>query len=427
MQTPDSRAPTPATEPGAGRTTREPAPLARGPVAGGGAGRYRARLAGPEDEPGIRSLLRQPMEGEIRLALEREPDARLAAGIEGDRHFTMVVEDAGGRIVAMGSRAVRTVWVDGEPARVGYVGQLRRDPSAAAAAGPILRAGYQVLASTREPDELPFDLTSIAADNRPARRLLERGLRGVPRYQPLGELVTCLVPTSGPVLRLSSAARVLRRPRSAGRLAASDPGTGPHPEGVPDGRSVGEVVACLSRNLARRHLAPVWREDDLTSATRCRGLAPTDFRVVRGPGGEVCGCAALWDQRAFKQTRIRGYSARLARLRPLLNPLLRLGGRPPLPPVGSTLALAYLSHVAVDGDDPEPFLALLDHARAEARARGIDWLVTGFVEGHPLLGPLLRAARPRTYRTILYAVGWTHGARVPELDASGLHVEPATL
>jgi hypothetical protein len=375
----------------------------------GPAGRYTVGLADAADEPGIRALLRVPMDGAIRVALEREPDSCLAAAIEGDRHHTMVVRAGGGRVVAMGSRAVRTVWLDGAPARLGYLSQLRRDAALEGIPTRVLRLGYATLAGTRQPDELPYDLTSIVADNRPARRLLERGLPGIPPYRPLGELVTCMVPTGG-VMAL--------RPW---RLPPVSPGGG----------RLLEVGACLARNLSRHQLAPVWAAHDLAGGARCRGLAAGDVLVVHdpvyGPGGDVRGCAAIWDQRAFKQTRVRGYSPGLGRVRPVLNPLFRLAGRPPLPPAGATVAMAYLSHVAVDGDDPETFLALVARARRIARGRGVDWLVTGFMAGHPLLGPLLRAARPRTYRAILYAVGWTPDSPPPALDGRRLHVEVATL
>ncbi len=357
---------------------------------------FTAALAGPDDEPAFRALLRGPMGGAVRVALEREPDARLAAAVEGDRHFAMVVKDAAGGVVATGSRAVRTVWLDGAPARLGYIGQMRRAPAATAATGPILRAGFEVLRSTRTEGELPFDLTSIAADNVPARRLLERGMRGVPPYRPLGELVTCAVPTRGGVRR--------------------------GPPVLPGAGRTAEIVACLGRFGTRHQLAPVWTAEDLADPERCRGL--DDFRVVAD--GDVRACAALWDQRAFKQTRVHGYAPPLSRLRPLLNPLLRLRGLPPLPPPGATLAAAFLSHVAVDGDDPAAFRALLDHARAAARARGIDWLVTAFVDGHPLLAPLL-STRPRTYRTVLYALPWTPDAPLPDLAVRGLHAEAAVL
>jgi hypothetical protein len=373
---------------------------------------YRVDLAGPTDDPEIRALLREPMGGGIRLSLEREPDARLAGGVEGDRHVTMVARDPSGRIAAMGSRSVRTVWLDGAPARVGYIGQLRRRPEAARAAGPLLRAGFQVLGATRGADELPFDLTSIAAENLPARRLLERGVRGIPPYVPLAEVVTCLVPAGGRAGRARGTARPTVRPA----------------------RDVAEVASCLQRTLSREQLAPVWTEAELASPVRSRGLTPADFLVAEGAAGEVLGCAALWDQRAFKQSRVQGYPPALGALRPVLNPLRSLVGVPRLPSPGAVLPMAFLSHLAVEGDDPATFLALVRAARTAARARGLDWLATGFVRDHPLLGVLEGATRPRIYETVLYALPLTQAtAADPPLAAllggSGprLHVEVATL
>lgn len=381
---------------------------------------YRVELAGPSDDPEIRALLREPMGGGIRISLEREPDARLAGAMEGDRHVTMVARDPAGRIAAMGSRSVRTVWLDGAPARLGYIGQLRRRPEASRAAGPLLRAGFQVLGATREPGELPFDLTSIAADNLPARRLLERGVRGVPPYLPLAEVVTCLVPTGG---------RMRRRRGVA-------PGAGPRSAGAPTVRpatTLAEVADRLTRTLSREQLAPVWTEAELASPERARGLSVGDFLVAEGAGGEVGGCAAVWDQRAFKQSRVRGYPPALGILRPLLNPFRTLAGAPGLPPPGEVLRMGFLSHVAIEGDDPEVFLSLVQAARQAARARGLDGLATGFVRGHPLLEALLGATRARTYETVLYALPWTPDARLPALlaaptlDGRRLHVEVATL
>jgi len=369
---------------------------------------YRVELAGPGDDPEIRALLREPMGGGIRISLEREPDARLAGAMEGDRHVTMVARDRRGRIAAMGSRSVRTVWLDGAPAQLGYIGQLRRRPEAARAAGPLLRAGFKVLGATRQPGELPFDLTSIAAGNVQARRLLERGVRGVPPYLPLAEVVTCLVPIGG---RL--------------RRGADAPSAGAPP--VRPARTLAEVADCLSRTLSREQLAPRWTEADLASPARSRGLALGDFLVAEDGGGAVCGCAAVWDQRAFKQSRVQGYPPALGLLRPLLDPFRALGGAPRLPPPGAVLRMGFLSHLCAEEDDPEVFLSLLKAARSAARAQGLDWLATGFVRGHPLLEVLLGATRARTYETLLYALPWAPEARLPAVKGRRLHVEVAAL
>jgi hypothetical protein len=373
---------------------------------------YRVELAGPADDPEIRALLREPMGGGIRISLEREPDARLAGGVEGDRHITMVARDRDGRIAAMGSRSVRTVWLDGAPARLGYIGQLRRRPEASRAAGPLLRAGFRILGATRLPGELPFDLTSIAAENLPARRLLERGVRDIPPYLPLADVVTCLVPTGGRLRRWGSAASGAGTPSI--RLATG----------------LAEVADLLALALPREQLAPHWTGADLASPQRSRGLSVGDFLVAEGEGGEARGCAAVWDQRTFKQSRVQGYPPALGLLRPLLNPFRALAGEPRLPPPGAVLRLGFLSHLCVEGDDPEVFLALVTAARRAARERGLDWLATGFVRGHPLLEVLLRATRARRYDTVLYALPWTPDARLPALSARGgrrLHVEVATL
>jgi hypothetical protein len=48
-------------------------------------------LATPADDPEIRRLLRDnPMDGEIRVSLEREPNAFLAAAVEGEPHHMVV-------------------------------------------------------------------------------------------------------------------------------------------------------------------------------------------------------------------------------------------------------------------------------------------------------------------------------------------------
>lgn len=371
---------------------------------------YTVDTATAADEPAIRALLREPMDGEIRVALEREPDARLASTIEGDRHHTVVTRDAAGGVVGMGSRSVRRVWLDGEPARLGYLSQMRRSPGGGRLPLAALRAGYAAFDRDRRTDELPFDLTSIIADNRPARRLLEAGLDGIPPYRPLAELVTCLVPTRGAL-----AGRFSLRPFRPARLPPTRPA-----------RDRLEVVSCLQRNLRRYQLAPIWTAEDLTDGDRCRQLDPSDFAVVPGADG-IRACAALWDQRAFKQARVHGYSPALGRARPFLNPLLVASGRPPLPPPGAVIANAYLSHIAVDDDDPAPFLALVEDARRRARNRAVDWLTIGFVRGHPLLAALLDAARLRTYDAILYAVGADPETVAPGFRSRRLYVEVATL
>jgi ribosomal protein S18 acetylase RimI-like enzyme len=362
-------------------------------------------LAKPEDDPEIRRLLRDnPMDGRIRVSLEREPNAFLAAAVEGELHYTVVArEPSTGRIVGMGTRAVWNAFINGEPRRLGYLSQLRVDHSFRGRRR-LLAAGYAALRELRAPDEAPFDVTSIIADNETARRLLAAEVPGLPRYRELSGFVTLILP----------GVRTSRRPRSV-RI---EPGL---PSWMP------EVADCLQRNRPRYQAAPFFSAAELLSPERSRGLAPQDFRLaVRD--GRVVGCLALWDQTGFKQAVVRGYAPRMARWRPWINRLSRVLGGPHLPEPGEPLPHAYVSHVAVDDDDPAIFRTLVETAHAEACARRYAYVVIGFAAGHPWLPWLERRFRPRRYASLLYTVDWGAGAAAVEaLDGRLPHVEAALL
>lgn len=368
------------------------------------AGRVTMGPAVPADEPELRRLLREtPFPGDLSLSFEREPDLQLAAGIEGERQRVVVGRAEDGRPVGCAARSVRALFVNGTPARVGYLGLLR---AAGTGRGRIrsLREGFALLAADRRPGELPFDLTSVVLDNLPARRLLEAGLPGFPTYRPLGELVTLgLVPRPG------------RRGTTAG-LAVE--------RGTPE--RLDALAPFLRAEGARRQFGAVVTAAELASPARSRGLAPADFHLaVRG--GRLVGCAAVWDQRAFKQTVVRGYAPALAAVRPLLSWAGPLLGLPRLPPVGEPLAAAFLAHVAVEGDDEAVLDALLDSALADARARGVDLLLLALAADHPLLAVARRRAH-RPYRSRLYAVHGPDGAAAAAaLDGRWLGPEVATL
>lgn len=356
--------------------------------------------AAPEDDPELRRLLRDnPIAGEIRVSLEREPNVFLAAAVEGEPHRTIVARNPAGGIVGMGSRSVWNAFVNGEPCRLGYLSQLRVD-RAYRGRKRLLTAGYDLIRSFRNPEELPFDLTSIIADNDVARRLLGAGLLGLPTYREIEEWTTLIVPTTS-------------RPRKTGiRIERGGQ------------ERMGEVAACLERNRRRYQFAPSFSAADLQSPERSRGLAPSDF-FLSVAMGEVVGCLALWDQSSFKQVVVQGYAPRLARWRPWMNRLAPMLGTPRLPEPGNSLPHAYLSHLAVDGDDPEIFRALIETAYAEARARRYVYVVTGLAARHPWKDWLEKRFKPRSYSSVLYAVLWEDGAMI--LDGRMPHVEVALL
>jgi hypothetical protein len=166
-----------------------------------------------------------------------------------------------------------------------------------------------------------------------------------------------------------------------------------------------ETVAALLKTHHRRHqFAPCWALDELQAAYPL-GLRPNDFRIVRNEGKPVA-CAALWDQRSFKQTVIRGYAAPLAWARPWINLAARLLRKPALPTAGSTLAHAAVSHLATPANCPEVLAELIHSLIPLARSKGIEWLTLGFAATDPRLAVVRTHFPAREYRSRLNRVRW---------------------
>lgn len=365
------------------------------------------RVATATDDPDLRQLLRDnPMEGEISVSLEREPDVFLAGLTEGDRHHTIVATDGSqGRTVGMASRSVYSGFLNGRPARLGYLSQLRVDRVYRGRVG-LLSKGYALMRSLRTPGDLPFDLTSIVADNQTARRVLGAGLSALPAYQEIEPFTTLVLPLwRRRNARGSDAFRIER-----GSLDRTE-----------------DIADCLERNRVRYQFAPRWTARELLSPERSRGLAPRDFLIAER-AGRVIGCLALWNQSSFKQIVVRHYGASMRRWRPIVDISARLLGTPRLPNPGRPIPHVYLSHVAIDDDSAEVFSALLARAYNDACDQRYACLVIGFAERHPFLRVVLRGYRAWTYSSILYAVCWEGGkAAVEAIDRRVPHLEVGLL
>ncbi|HET7219922.1 MAG TPA: hypothetical protein VFJ02_17815 [Vicinamibacterales bacterium] len=336
-------------------------------------------VATAADDGEIRRLLRESaFAGRVSLSLEREPDSRLAAAIEGDAHEQLVArERRSGRVAGIAGRAFRDVFVNGAPSRVAYLGQLRIDARFRRSRG-LLDAGFEFC---RQSHGGLLHLASIVADNEPARRLLSRAVDGWPRFDAIDTLVTLAIPVR----------HVRQRPGGIDLQPAS-----------PEWRA--EILGCLARNGRRYQFYPQWKDEHFDSP-RLRGLSLSDFTVAVS-GGRAIGCLAVWDQRAFKQAIVRGYAGRLARWRPVVNLLSPWLRTPRLPAVGLPLEFAYLSHVAVDEDDDNVLVALVRDACVRASARGLEYIALGLPARSPVLSAVERSFAHRRYESLLYAVTW---------------------
>jgi len=351
------------------------------------------------DDAALRRLMRDiDMGGAISVAFEREPSFFHAVAIEGDDHWVIVARQDQD-LVGVVCLTRRRLFVNGMERPVYYLSSARVERSWRGR-----RVSPRALAALREiigSQGDPLCFCTMAQDNAQAHAFLLGRHRQIPDFSCRERLCTLVVPTWR------------RRRAAADRIRAALPA------------DMADIVRCLRRNGARRQFAVAWTDADLKSDARTRGLSVADFLVAEREG-RISACVAVWDQRGFKQSVVTGYAGSLGTFRGAINRIAPLANLPRLPAPGGRLEHVYLSHLAVDEDDLDLSIELLDAAYATAKARGVGNVTFGLSERDPRLGKIARHFGGVRYWTELCTVGFASGNPVV-LDQRPAHLEIATL
>jgi hypothetical protein len=350
-------------------------------------------IATREDDAGIRRLLSaNPVPGRIRIRYEREPDYFAGCATMGTTD--VLVARADDQVVGVACRSVRPMYINGERADVGYLGQLRVDSR--------FRGRWLVLRGFRKLHELHRQspsrgyVTTIIEGNDEAEGVLVRRARGpMPRYRKIDRLMTLALPARGVRSPFVGTARDLT--------------------------PLAEVVAFLQGEGRRKNFFPVYEERSFSDGTT-RGFDPQDFIVIQRDR-RILGVAGLWDQSSYKQSIVDAYDPVTRMVRPFYN----LVHRPALPKPGTALRVAYGSFFCVRDDDAAVAHTLIERLLAVARERHFDHLLLGFAESDPLLAAA-RAFRHVAYPAGIYTVAWDDDHDLhDELDARPRYLEIASL
>jgi hypothetical protein len=369
--------------------------------------RYRFDLATAGDDAALRAVLAAtPMEGRIAVAFGREPSWFAGAVVDG--RFRQVVacrELETGRVVGFGCRSAREVYVNGRPAEVGYLSSLRLLPEHRNRG--LVARGFAAVRALHGDGRVPFYLTTVAAGNDTALRVLTSGRARLPAYHPAGSYHTV-------------ALALPRRQRPAAR--AGGVGVRPaRPEDLP------AVLDFLAAEGPRRQFFPRLRADDFLSPEGAmRGLR-LDRLLLAERGGRLIGTLAGWDQHDYRQSVVHTYRGWLRWARPVYNAWSWLRGRPGLPRPGGAFRYLTAALPVVAGDDPDVFGALLEAVRGAAAGGPWSHLLVGLHEADPLLR-VARRDQAACYVTHLFLVYWADGekargavdARAPYLEAGSL-------
>ncbi|MBO3749252.1 GNAT family N-acetyltransferase [Streptosporangiaceae bacterium NEAU-GS5] len=321
------------------------------------------REARPSDNAALVELAALcPMQGDMSLCVHREPDFFALSRLAGDDWRVGVAEGPDGRPIACAGVARREVYIDGAPTRIAYIGDMKVHPAhrrqgLARALGRWAREAAADLAG-----EDGLGVSTTLAGNTAVHNLLwsfaADGVRATPHA----------------VIRSHSIPLLWRRRLPATDLLVRQAG----PDDLP------EMTALWKRVAPARQLAPAGIEPWIGAAP---GLTIFDYLIALRPDGTPVGFLGLWDQHAFKQMRVTGYSARMAVVRALFNAAAPLAGAPRLPAAGGELRYRTVVHPCAE--DHETLRALLLHACHQLRGHGYSFLTIGL----DVADPLARAVR----------------------------------
>jgi hypothetical protein len=359
-------------------------------------------LATPADDAGIRELLRkEAMPGRIAITCEREPEFSIGCEASGENTTVLVARDCNsGAIAGVACRSERDVYVNGNPMRLGYLGQLRVDQRYRGRW--LVARGLAMFKDLHARAPLPAYLAAITSENREAEGILvDKPRKLFPAFRAVADYCTLAFPAIQP-----------RRP-AAGVTSAE-------PSEIP------EIVCFLRAEGSRRQFFPVWTEARFEVLTARLGLRVDDIQILRS-GGEIRGVMAVWDQSAYKQNVVRSLPGWMRAAGPIYNAGAPWLGRPRLPRTGEKIRNGYAAFVCVSEDDQTVCERLLTATLDCAARRGLEYVVLGLDERDPLL----HVARKRPhipYRSRLFVVEWPEGRNLhAQLDRRPTSVEIATL
>lgn len=363
--------------------------------------RFDFALATEADDEELRALLRKiSMPGNITLAFLREPSFFLAEQAGSITSQVLICKDnRKGQIVGIGSRNIRCVYIDGTPARVGYLSMLR---GILEARGNIaLARGYRYLQTLHGDGAVPYYFTTILDDNAEAQTLLTSERGGLPKYQTVARLVTYLIPLT----KRQRGGKANLQVRKVER------------DQLP------EAVAFLQEWNSRYQFAPVYTlQDMLGQSSLLPNFSWQNFYVYREQ--DTCmGTLGVWDQQAFKQTVVTAYAKKMQFIRPGYNLLATLQGTPRLPRVGAKINMLYATFLS---GGTAIFAELLRQVCRDWSNRGYDYLSVGLCDNNDLSSVINPYAVQKIASTV-YMVYWKNADVVlPDLGRP-VHVEVATL
>jgi hypothetical protein len=188
---------------------------------------------------------------------------------------------------------------------------------------------------------------------------------------------------------------------------------------------IDEMAALWSKVGPLRQLAPVLSATSLADWIRTSpGLDIASYRLARSTRGDLLGFFAVWDQRAFKQLTVVGYSRRMMAARAAFNLFCPFVRAERLPEPGSPLQCVSIANICVPFDRADVLRALVISAYGDLRGSRCSFMNIGLDTRDPLCQAMAGLlAQPTDVNVYMMTI--RSGAVHESLDGRPIHYEIA--
>jgi hypothetical protein len=361
---------------------------------------YEVTSAEPADGPALLRLIESDAsKGGLAIVASRQPDPVASFALESKTTSLTILRDpVSGTIRFMAAFIPRRVFIGGHPVELVYVSSVRKQAGTLSGVNVFHQAYARELATRGA-----FGgFCSILAENRAAAALFAgKKHRILPQLKPLCDSTTFLI----------NPRALAKMTLARGRNADSHPTKETLRATVPKEADLPEVLDFLQTEGRRYDLFPV--VENLSDT--CSGLSLEDCVLVRDQGGAIQAFGALWDQRHYRQSIIRGYRGIYRWVRPFSWLIKRLGYIP-LPPAGSTVPVRMLSLLLAQPGADDAYCLLLTALSDMARQRGCPIVAVSISHNNACL-PLWQRLRSLRVDSTIYTYE-TPGNTAPLPDGS---------
>lgn len=324
----------------------------------------RIRLAVPADNAALLDLFGDvPMRGSLILTTERAPSFTALYELQAAQTQCWVYE-LEGRLLGLGTIIWREGYIQGQPTKVAYLGDLRARKEVR---GALARFYGKIFNSFSALTGCEHFYTGILASN--AAALTALVARSAHReQQPRYELFRRF---DAMQLQFTRRPRIRYRAELRVRTAQAD--------------DLPALSALLDADHRRRPFGYRYDCGELEARlARWPGFGLAGTYLCEDGAGRLLGCCTAWDADAVKRYRILEYRGNMRLVRLGFNLGAKVMGYTPLPPPGSCLRYFYLANLSVVDDDPQVLSALMSKVYQDFERAGYNFFMVYAEEGDPL-------------------------------------------